>query len=117
MAVSLGLRGIKYVIPSRLLRRGSVARAKVSLLITVATQHDVRNLMLEKFVRSRAILRQLIKRFYIFFLFFFFLRLRIARLARVQDFLTFSLQIDEARQIEMAEYVFTLGFNPATLAR
>lgn len=31
MAVSLGLRGIKYVIPSRLLRRGSVARAKVSL--------------------------------------------------------------------------------------
>lgn len=75
MAVSLGLRGIKYVIPSRLLRRGSVARAKVSLLSTVATQHDVRNLMLEKFVRSRAILRQLIKRFYVFFLFFFFFAL------------------------------------------
>lgn len=72
--------------------------------------------MLEKFVRSRAILKQLIKRFYVFSL-FFFLRLRITRLARVQDFLTFSLQIDETRQIEMAEYVFTLGCNPATLAR
>lgn len=71
MAVSLGLRGIKYVIPSRLLRRGSVARAKVNFLSTVATQHDVRNLMLEKFVRSRTILRQLIKRFYVFFFFFF----------------------------------------------